>query len=162
MPILLTILRPFAAVVFWAMARYQRRYGRLPEWYFFRLPKIAVQTACEVLVMRGDELLLTKRPADDPYWPSQWHFPGTLIRLADDEASIMRRLARELGVDALPSRPVLHATELWTNERGRHLHVFYRMDVPTDATFPEGTFFPLAALPGDMIAYQREQLHRVR
>lgn len=52
MTFLLTILRPFAAVVFWAMQKYQRKYRRLPQSYFFALGKITPVTAFELLVIR--------------------------------------------------------------------------------------------------------------
>lgn len=158
----LTLLRPCAAIVFWAMGRFQYQYRRLPQWYFFKLGDVTLMTAFELWVVRpgeqGEEIFLIKRPTDDPVWPNLWHFPGTIGRLHDDQVSVDARLAKELGIEILPGDPTLLTTAFLTMPRGKHLQVFRRLDVPTGTEFPNGRFYPVTQIPVDTIDYEARQI----
>lgn len=162
MTFLLTLLRPLAAVVFWVMNRFQQLYRRLPRWYFFALGDVTLVVAFELFVVRpgekGEEIFLIKRPANDPVWPNLWHFPGTIGRLMDSYEVVDRRLAEELGVDALPGTGKLVDTAFLTTPRGKHIQIIRRLDVPENTEFPSGTFYPIDSCPADTIDYEARQI----
>jgi hypothetical protein len=64
--------------------------GKQPLPLFTQLARLVVTSTVEMVPFRIQnnklEVLLTKRPDDDPWWPGQWHLPGTII-LPTDEAS---------------------------------------------------------------------------
>ena len=61
------------------------------------------------------EIFLTRRPANDPYWPSMWHLPGGLWRYSQTEVGACQAVAlRELGVG------VTHIHEVMTHKWKRH------------------------------------------
>ena len=159
------LIRPLASLIFRVISTYQKKYHRLPEWYFFALERIALISAFELLVTkttdRGEEIFLIKRPANDPVWPNMWHFPGTVLRFHDEKEVAFTRLAEELGFKKLPETPKLLDTLIEGNQRGRHLHVFYRLEVSTDQEFFTGQFFPLNNLPPEAIAYQVVQIQKL-
>lgn len=163
MNILLAMLRPVAALVFRAMHAFQQKYRRLPQWYFFALGHVTLMVAFELWVVRpgerGEEILLIRRPPNDPVWPNLWHYPGTIGRLFDDEAMVDQRLAEELGVAALPGKPKLFHAAFLTTPRGKHLQVFRRLDIPAGTEFPNGTFYAAAQIPADTIDYEAEQIN---
>ncbi|MBU0613686.1 hypothetical protein KJ766_00155 [Patescibacteria group bacterium] len=160
--IIMKILSIDAAIAFSAMRKYQKKFKRLPEWYLFQTEKTATTSPYELLVFKetdlGKEIFLIKRPENDPHWPNEWHFPGTIQRYWDDFENISMRLAKELGLQSLPSKPTLLSARIDENIRGRHTHLFYLLIVDSDIEYTTGTFFPLGELPGDMILYQRKQL----
>lgn len=74
--------------------------GYLPEPLFFAISHLAVLTGVEVVpVLRGTgDILLVRRPDDDPYFSGELHFPGTIL-LASDQTilqAIQRVLVNEL------------------------------------------------------------------
>ncbi len=161
----MTLIRPLASLAFRAISAYQKKYHRLPEWYFFAFERLALISAFELLVTKhtdlGEEILLIKRPANDPVWPNMWHFPGTVLRLYDEKDIVFKRLAEELGIAGLPSQPKLFDTLIESNERGRHLHVFYRLEVSINQDFSTGQFFPVNNLPSEMIVSQVVQIKKL-
>lgn len=165
MEFILKLLRPLASLIFKAISIYQKKYHRLPEWYFFAFERLTLLSAFELLVTKttdqGEEIFLIKRPGNDPVWPNLWHFPGTILRFYDEKETIFKRLAEELDVEKLPMAPQLLETMVQSNERGRHLHVFYKLEVPAATEYSTGQFFPLNNLPADAIAYQVEQIHKL-
>lgn len=69
--------------------------GFLPFDLFIALASKITMPTMELLPVRkgknGDiEVLLTQRPADDPYWPNEWHIPGTVIRASDNAGLIFQ------------------------------------------------------------------------
>lgn len=144
------------------MRKYQEQYRRLPQWYFFALGDITLMTAFELWVVRpgaeGEEIFLVQRPANDPVWPSLWHFPGTIGRLMDSYTDVDQRLAEELGVTVLPGEPKLFDTAFLTTPRGKHVQIFRRLDVPAGTEFSTGRFYPVNAVPVDTIDYELAQI----
>jgi ADP-ribose pyrophosphatase YjhB (NUDIX family) len=76
---------------------------RVPPELFFAdiLERPSLSAELAVLRQTGEsevEIYLTQRPADDPFYPSQWHGPGCMIKtnqtVAEGVEDIMRR---ELG-----------------------------------------------------------------
>lgn len=88
--------------------------GRQPLRLFTEICRLAVLSTVEIVPLRiragqAPEVLLTQRDSSDPWWPKQWHLPGTAILPTDigpehtrhGYDSIMPRLYQgELG-DAL-------------------------------------------------------------
>ncbi|MEK7105076.1 MAG: hypothetical protein AAB865_00080 [Patescibacteria group bacterium] len=163
--LLLKLLEPFAALLFWAIRDHLKRHRRLPTWYFFAFERLAPMPAWELLVTkkteRGLELLLDRRLPNDHVWPGEWSFPGTILSYHDVEATAFKRLATELGIDELPTQPRLVTVTIEPNERGRHAHIFWQMKVAPETEFPNGTFFPVNTLPEDTIRYQARQIHEL-
>lgn len=62
--------------------------GRQPLPLFAQLGRHVVLSTVEVapLVDGGREMgvVMTRRPGDDPWWPNQWHVPGTVLLPTDD------------------------------------------------------------------------------
>ncbi|MDP2631585.1 MAG: hypothetical protein Q8P30_02325 [Candidatus Uhrbacteria bacterium] len=163
--LLLVLMKLFAKLIFYALSRYQKIYRRLPEWYFFALEGVSLNSAVELIVIKksahGEEIFLIRRPENDPYWPNELHFPGTIVRFHDTFEIIFARLADELEIPKLPKEPELITVRLDTNPRGRHSHLFYKIEVAPNAEFASGKFYPVNDLPSDMIEYQKNQLKDV-
>lgn len=161
------LTEPLGRLVFWLLGKYAHRYRRLPSWTFFAVEHVAPSTAFELWVLktteRGREIFLTRREPTDPYWPSEWHFPGTIARITDDYSVIDRRLAHELGLEQLPGTPKLLAVEFADDgPRDRTIHVFRTLEVPTETMFATGEFHPIDQLPEPFINFQKEQLNRLK
>lgn len=107
------------------------------------------------------EILLTQRPADDPYWPNGWHMPGTVLRATDKEgdfsSGIERILCDELhGKVPMRGTPVYVTTKFWDVLRGRELDTVYyfKTDV-ADSDLAEGKFFAVDDLPDTTLAHHK-------
>ncbi|MFA6522552.1 MAG: NUDIX domain-containing protein [Patescibacteria group bacterium] len=161
---LLFLLRPIASPIFSLLQKYQSTHHRLPEWYFFALERTVPIPAFELLVTKktneGEQIFLIKRPADDPTWPSLWHFPGTIQRYFDTFEDIEKRWAEELGLRSLPQKPKL-LTIRFDEDRGRHAHLLHHLEVSAETEFPTGSFFPVDDLPNDMITFEKRQLQEI-
>lgn len=162
-----TLLSPIGRLVFWLLAKYAHRYGRLPTWTFFAIEHVAPSTAFELWALkktdRGTEIFLTRREPDDRYWPNQWHFPGTITRITDDYSSVDKRLAGELGIEALPATPNLLTVEFADDgPRDRTVHVFRTLEVPPETTYATGEFHPIDRLPEPFIDFQKEQINKLK
>ncbi len=162
--IFLHLLRPFSKRVIAALASYAYRENKLPLWAFQPMTHVVPSTAFELLIVRqgslGTEVFLTKRPPNDPAWPNEWHFPGTVIRTKDSFDTIKLRLAKsELGLTELPGETQF-LTMLFDEDkpRGNTLHTFHVLRVHAAFANEQGTFFPLAQLPEHMINFQKRQL----
>lgn len=144
---------------------HRQKTGQLPSFYFYQLSRIVPMPAYELLILRGSsgarEILLTQRDADDPHWPSAWHFPGTIVRNGDSAETIWKRLAAEIGAESLPGTPKLFEADITNNERGWGTHTFWTLEWPGGEP-ATGKFFPLTALPTPIIPHQAKQLERYR
>jgi len=162
-----TLLRPFSKGLIQALADFAKRENKLPSWSYHALTHVVPWTAVELLLMRqgktGWELFLTQREANDPEWPSMWHFPGTLVRPNDTlESAYMRLAVTELGLESLPGKPELISMLIMKNPpRGNGTNTFHRVIVDESFENVHGTFFPLSHLPETMIGFQKEQLARI-
>ena len=124
--------RALARVAAWCLARLTP--GRQPLALFTQLSRLAVLCTVEVCLLRrgGDgevEVLMTRRPDTCPWWPGQWHVPGTVL-LADDAdddltTPTLRLLAAETG-GAVELRGPVRCFEARrrTGPRGRELTAF--------------------------------------
>lgn len=104
-------------------------------------------------------VLLITRESDDPLWPSMLHTPGTAVRPldVDFEAPFSRLINGELGDVDVHS---LHyaGMQLHHTDRGNELaHIFYG-DVDGVSS---GTYYPVDALPDNIIASQLSMIKAV-
>lgn len=132
--------------------------GLLPEPVFIAMSRLVVMVAIEFLVVRktdtGVELLLIRRPADDPVWPGKWHSPGTIIRPTDTslQSCFDRLYQDELGgIKQLKMYPV--GMSYGAGDRGTGLTIEYVLDA-TEDDITVGQFFSLENLPENYIQEQ--------
>lgn len=107
------------------------------------------------------EILLTQRPATDPYWPNGWHMPGTVLRATDKEgdfSSGIERILRDELHGKVPMRgmPAYVTTKFWDVLRGRELDTVYyfKTDV-ADSDLVEGKFFAVDDLPSTTLDHHK-------
>ncbi len=133
--------------------------GLLPLEIFYQVARLAVLPAVEVVPLRvGDgmvEVFLTQRPSNDPFWPGEWHNPGTIVRPTDESGSFSVAFKRvcdgELGLHTW-DEPVFVNPWLWHCTRGSALSLIHWLDVShLDIQVP-GQYFPVNALPHNIIA----------
>lgn len=133
--------------------------GFLPHDLFIAVAAKVTMPTMELVPVRQDkngevEVLLTQRPDDDPYWPSQWHMPGTVIRASDNEGTdfssgMERVLQNELyGTIRMIGEPQYAGMKFWNVLRGRELdQIFYFETDAKDEDVVEGRFFSANNLP---------------
>lgn len=150
----------------------------LPRWLFETAPRIVPQFSIELAVLRVNgpqfEVWLRQRPEDDPFWPSQWHMPGTCLYTGGDDLDGMwRRIMRELnkgGDVTFDEKPAFAGTLTTTREersRGPCAHEIWWAFVKKGTEIPGGQFFPLPDFaradraPETVIAHHRRFLERL-
>ena len=135
--------------------------GYIPEPIFNEVARLAVLTAIEFVPLRKNndlvEVLLIRRTSDDPFWPSQLHTPGTILRANDtsfDDAYI-RLFKDELNCEPLALKFI--GNNLILNNRGRT--VMYKYIVNVSGVSTSGEFYDVNALPDDLLPEHRELIH---
>lgn len=131
--------------------------GELPAELFYAISRLMVLCAVEVVPLRMAngtcEVLLTQRPPTDPYWPNQWHNPGSIMRGYDTKdgfADAIRRVcAGELGLTEW-SMPTFVAPYFWKGARGKNVSLVHWLDV-THTEVREGAYYPIDRLPDNII-----------
>lgn len=174
-------LGPFYRVLHRALRLHMKRNGgRIPMRYFETLPQLVAQASYELLVIEeredGEHIYLAQRPAHDPYWAGEWHFPGTTMYPGDSfERMLNRLLNNELGGQIDPERieiEFVHLTSPEERARGGGMHIVCSViygegELDIDAIretsdVPVG-FFPINQLPTPMITHHANMLaQRVR
>lgn len=129
---------------------------RLPFDIFVPVAKLMVMHTVEVGFVKPstkDEerplVLLTQRPANDVFWPNQWHIPGSVVRANDpvkhehDYDAALSRVLGEVGGDIqVIGTPVEFDTVRRRDVRGSEVTVRLLAEVQGD---PEhGRFFDTA------------------
>jgi len=136
--------------------------GVLPRELFFAISHKTVLSSIELLPIRTNtegqpEVLLTQRPADDPYWPNMWHIAGTILRPTDqigNFSSAFSRLFDEEFEGQLETiaDPQYAKTEFLDTGRGRVNDRVYFVEIANkDISFASGKFFSPDALPENLI-----------
>ena len=136
--------------------------GFLPKPIFLEVARLCTTPTIELVPLRsvgGDvEVLLIQRPDDDPYWPSQWHVPGTVVRATDAGDSFSKPFQR-LYDDELQVHPVATPQRvgqmLHKVRRGTELANIFYIDL-SDIETPVGNWYPAHALPDTTVGTQRE------
>jgi hypothetical protein len=133
--------------------------GFQPFDIFVQLARIVALPIIEFVPLRRRgslvEVLLLERPADDKFWPSMLHTPGTVIRATDDslENAFRRIIEDELASTAV-GKPVFVQNKLIKSLRGTEVSQIYWLEVTGQPSV--GMFYNVAELPTNMLAPQRE------
>jgi hypothetical protein len=147
--------------------------GFLPHDLFIAVAAKVTMPTMELVPVRlsgnGEvEVLLTQRPNDDPYWPNQWHMPGTVIRASDKEGTdfssgIERVLQNELhGTIRMIGEPKYAGMKFWDVARGRELdQIFYFETDAKDEDVTEGQFFSVNNLPESTMSHHKIMIPEV-
>ena len=137
--------------------------GYLPRPIFEQVTRLATMSIIEIVPLRAHngkiEVLLQKRPDDDPVWPGQLHTAGTVIRATDltYEDAIKRVLTSELALQAGTPTFVTHI--LHHSGRGRENAMVYWLEI-TDVA-GGGTFYNADELPQNFVQSQLDFLPTV-
>lgn len=132
--------------------------GFLPLPIFLQVTRLTTTAIIEFVPLRMREgkveILLTRRSADDPAWPSLLHTPGTVIRATDTLESAFSRLQTEEleGVDV--SLPVFVKNVLHHSGRGLESSQVFWLEVLGEPK--AGDFYPADDLPADLAASQMD------
>jgi len=141
--------------------------GFLPEELFLAVAEKVTMPTMEVAPVRRTandrvEVLLTQRPANDPYWPNGWHIPGTVIRSTDNEGTdflsgVNRVLEGELkGVVRMKGELQYVGMKFWDVARGRELDQLFYFETDTkDEELMEGRFFSTDNLPSTTLEHHK-------
>lgn len=139
-----------------------------PRSVFEALCKLTPTVFCEVVTFaKGPQgalhILLTKRPADDPYWSGQWHSPGKFLRTNWSFDNVVKALEHcdEIGL-TFSEQPGFAGVINYPFHQRCHgvVIVFVRMLEGKPIRSPKGVrFFPVSRLDQvNMIAAQRMHL----
>lgn len=146
--------------------------GFLPFELFIAIASKVTTPTMEVVPVRNRdgalEVLLTKRPADDPHWPNCWHLTGTVILATDNagpnfSSGVQRVLEDELHGTIKPIGEIVYiGIEFWDVARGRELdHIFYFETNATDENVKEGRFFNVNELPESILEHHKVVVQKI-
>lgn len=141
--------------------------GYLPRELFDAISGISVTATVELVsfVKRpsGLHVALTKREADDPFWPNMWHSPGSVIRPSDGAGfndTVERIHQKELGnIEIIDGPHPFKTTHRATEEvvRGPELSQYMWMTIKDpemhDGHHFEGIIAPVEALPEPLMSH---------
>ncbi|MBP9699914.1 hypothetical protein KBD71_01375 [Candidatus Woesebacteria bacterium] len=139
--------------------------GFFPFELFQSITRLTVSPILELIPLRTIngkvEVLMLKRPLDDPHWPGMLHTPGTYIRTTDTEITLQSafdRLVRgelelQIDVQTFFVQTIFHQVN-----RGMELGLVYGMDLSGINNFPKGEWFPVDDLPDTSVKTQHEMI----
>jgi hypothetical protein len=94
----------------------------------------------------SSKILLTQRSAEDVFWPNQWHIPGSVILVTDEEkheqdfSNPIERVLKEVGGDiSFKHKPIQTRSVLRSGLRGKELTARFIVQVEGDPD--HGEFF---------------------
>ncbi len=126
--------------------------------------------AVELAVLRtgqtGDEILLTRRLSTDPFYPGQWHMPGSVVIPGNNtERTLVGLMERELG-SRVGFPTFVHEFEFLRYERprGQGFCNLYKVMVGYRASksISHGTFFPINHLPEPMVEHHITMINKIK
>jgi hypothetical protein len=135
--------------------------GFFPFELFQSITRLTVAPILELIPLRRVanriEVLLLRRPSDDPHWPGMLHTPGTYIRSTDTEETLdsafNRLIEGELAL-VTNQRPYYVQTIFHRVTRGTELGLVYGLDLTNvDDSLP-GQWFSVNDLPKNSIETQ--------
>lgn len=130
-----------------------------PELFYFiagAFPMVAVETVAWRLPRSrgGIEVLLSRRPPLDPFWPNLWHVPGTIVRNHEEFTAGFRRIEHEIGAAFSGTPQFVRAINFSRTKRGHVISLVFTGQLKNAPS--AGTFFPTRDLPRDFIPEQKE------
>lgn len=136
--------------------------GFLPLGIFLEVARLVPISTAEVVPIRKEadgqvSILMTKRDSKDPHWPNMWHTPGSVIRSTDTAGSYKDAFARVLndelnGIAHIGEPQYFGMDILRDTARGRENAALHYIEVTGETD--RGQFFPVDALPEDMLEHQ--------
>jgi hypothetical protein len=138
--------------------------GYLPLSIFLQVARLTATPIIEIVPVRAEghsvQVLMLRRPPDDPVWPSLLHTPGTVIRATD--ACIQEGIDRILE-DELPGTrvgtPVFVETLIHQSARGTEVAQIYWAEV--HGKISAGEFCNVEDMPeDDIVSSQVEFIKR--
>lgn len=119
-------------------------------WQFARLMTAATIEFVPLRMNEGKvEVMLTRRPVDDKFWPGNLHIPGCIVRPTDTEEAVIKRIcAKELSGTRLGEPSELH-TQVRKTQRGNEMTKLFWVGVLGDST--DGEFYSVDNLPDDLL-----------
>jgi hypothetical protein len=134
--------------------------GNLPQDIFVAIAEKTVTPIVEIVPVRRNaegktEVLLTRRPDNDPIWPGMLHVPGTVVRASDGDLhnseAFVRITQGELAGTPM-GKPVLAYSLLHASERGMEQSQVYWAEVTGQPL--SGKFYPADDLPSEVVPSQ--------
>lgn len=133
--------------------------GYLPKPIFLEVTRLVVMPIVEVVPLRRHadkvEILLTQRAADDPFWPRQWHVPGTVVRATDAPGSFADPLQRVLQQElkgVATAGPEFVKTVFHHSGRGMEMSQIFWVEVTGEPNV--GEFYDADNLPPTVVTSQ--------
>lgn len=133
--------------------------GYLPKPIFLQLAQLLTLPIVEVVPLRkrGErvEILLTQRSADDPFWPRQWHVPGTVVRATDTPGTFADPLQRVLQQElkgVATAEPEFVKTVFHHSGRGMEMSQIFWVEVTGEPIV--GEFYDTDNLPPTVVTSQ--------
>lgn len=134
--------------------------GMLPLAIFSQVARLVRLPIVNVIPVRReasqDEIGLIRRGDDDPWWPGQWHLPGTIIRSTDTLVSAIQRLLHEEIIASSYDEPIYQTFVFQRSKRGSSIVLVYSVDhcvVPATSLM---RWHPIDVLPAEIIDSERE------
>lgn len=144
--------------------------GYLPKRLFWLVCRLSVTTTTELAPIREEngrlQVLLTKRPDDDEFWPGEWHIPGVVIRATDEKGSLKNPIERILEDELegmVPLRDTPKLAQIWFGQIARGAELDHVLYYPTDSNHETDTmkFFDVDDLPLNIMEHQREMVANI-
>jgi hypothetical protein len=141
--------------------------GFFPFELFQIITHLTVAPILELIPLRKTaediEVLMLKRPSDDPHWPGMLHTPGTYIRSTDTEVTldsafqrlIVGELALEIVVEPYFVQTIFHKVN-----RGTELGLVFGIDLTNVEVSLNGEWFSVDDLPANSVQTQHETIKR--
>lgn len=139
----------------------------LPENIFYCVSRTFPMVAIEAALWRrgkhgGIEILLTRRPPKDPFWPNLWHIPGTIMRNRERLTHAFRRSMGEVGLVPKPLPQFVTMLNLRAVRRGHVVDLIFARRMRSEERPHDGTFFDTTRLPRDVIPEHRRVIRAVK
>ena len=133
--------------------------GIIPGDVFYEIARLIAITATEIVPLRIKngkvEVLLLRRPKDDPIWPNLWHTPGSVVRSYDTKPDFQDAIERVLNDELLgvkTSEPCFVKNTFNQSKRGKEVGLIYWVEVIGKPSV--GQFFDIDDLPSDRVSTQ--------
>ena len=136
--------------------------GFLPYPIFKEIARLVTLVAVEVVVFvrqpesGAPKVLLLKRPADDEFWPNEWHVPGCIVRSTDKKDSFedsFKRIEDEYGFN-FTEEPKHLNTQFTETKRGTIVAVQYYLVL--DVQVPSENLFDVEMLPTPIVEEHKD------
>lgn len=140
--------------------------GFLPKEIFSQISRLVRLPVVNVIPVRQEasriQIGLIKRENDDPWWPGQWHLPGTVIRSTDTLDSAIQRLLKEEIVVTTSNQPVFHIFVIQHTKRGAGVVLVYGV---RNCVLPETSpthWFTIDELPEQLVESELEIIEKLK